>query len=185
MLMDIIKEGVILRFPLNFKEQEPSPRTRKECSVMAKPLAFHIIAGNLTRAAKVTFVPYMGGNINYCETSGNDDVMSGMFTGCIMSTYKVGDKRRVAHVHAGEPNDCKDVMKKLLDLNTEINSFKPYEDRRDGDFVFKNIGRDFMVFGVVTAANIPYSIFTKRDPNKKDYHVVKVENQRSRPYKYI
>tara|TARA_B110000240_G_scaffold30306_1_gene32200 strand:- start:16 stop:474 length:459 start_codon:yes stop_codon:yes gene_type:complete len=152
---------------------------------MAKPLAFHIIAGNLTRAAKVTFVPYMGGNINYCETSGNDDVMSGMFTGCIMSTYKVGDKRRVAHVHAGEPNDCKDVMKKLLDLNTEINSFKPYEDRRDGDFVFKNIGRDFMVFGVVTAANIPYSIFTKRDPNKKDYHVVKVENQRSRPYKYI
>jgi len=184
-LMDIIKEGVILRFPLNFKEEEVYHGTRKFCSVMAKPLAFHIIAKNSTRAAKVTYIPYTGGNINYCETSGNDDVMSGMFTGCIMSTYKVGDKRRVAHVHAGEPNDCKDVMKKLLDLNTEINSFKPYEDRRDGDFVFKNIGRDFMVFGVVTAANIPYSIFTKRDPNKKDYHVVKVVNQRSRPYKYI
>lgn len=185
MLMDIIKEGVILRFPLNFKEEEVYHGTRKFCSVMAKPLAFHIIAGNLTRAAKVTFVPYMGGNINYCETSGNDDVMSGMFTGCIMSTYKVGDKRRVAHVHTGDARDCKKLMKDLLDLNTEINSFKPYEDRRDGDFVFKNIGRDFMVFGVVTAANIPYSIFTKRDPNKKDYHVVKVVNQRSRPYKYI
>ena len=185
MLMDIIEEGVILRFPLNFKEQEPSPRTRKECSVMAKPLAFHIIAGNLTRAAKVTFVPYMGGNINYCETSGNDDVMSGMFTGCIMSTYKVGDKRRVAHVHAGEPNDCKDVMKKLLESYTEINNFKPYEDSRDSDFVIKDIGVDFKVFGVVTAKNIPYSIFTKRAPNKKDYHVVKVVDQRSRPYKYI
>ena len=185
MLMDIIKEGVILRFPLNFKEEEVYHGTRKFCSVMAKPLAFHIIAKNSTRAAKVTYIPYTGGNINYCETSGNDDVMSGMFTGCIMSTYKVGDKRRVAHVHAGEPNDCKDVMKKLLDLNTEINSFKPYENRRDGDWCIKNIGYALKTFGVVTAENIPYSIFTKIDPITKDYHVLKVVDQRSRPYKFI
>ena len=124
-----------------------------------------------TSAVEVVWVPHCPGNINYAATDTND-VLSGMFTGCVMSTYTAGGERRVAHVHtgddAGEGTDCKDTMQQLLaGAYTSVANFKPF-DRRTGtdETLYMEIamasGRGAngcMVMGLVTTANRCFSLF--------------------------
>ena len=193
MLINKIKEGVTLKFPLSVKFSA-SVKNVEECSVDALPLALTIIDSGRTIAAKVNFMPHAPGGINYYETSG--DVMSGNFTGCVMSTYSVGGKRRVAHVHtgtdAGPKKCCKTLMKDLISgaTYTSVNNFKPFDGGRDITKATaicrsSSFGANGCVtFGLVTAGNKPYTILTRKI-GSHEFLVEGVIDQSARPYQFI
>ena len=192
MLINKIKAGVTLKFPLGVKFSTPVKNV-EECSVDALPLALTIIDGSRTAALKVNFMPHAPGGVNYYETSG--DVMSGNFTGCVMSTYSVGGKRRVAHVHTGVdagPNRCcKAFMKGLITgaSHTSVNNFKPFDGGRDsvkGVEICRSSSfgaNGCVTFGLVTAGNKPYSIMTRKI-GSHEFLVEAVIDQSARSYQF-
>src|SRR5687768_18153782 len=122
--MDIsaLTPGTTMKFPLSVK-MSVTNQNLNECSIEAGPLALTLANGPRTSAVMVHHVPYAPGGINYAETSG--PVLSGIFTGCVMSIYHIGGQRRVGHVHTGEDAgaglDCKSLMKSIGNL---VFSFK-------------------------------------------------------------
>ncbi|MBL4798814.1 MAG: hypothetical protein JKY50_15465 [Oleispira sp.] len=193
MLINKIKKGVTLKFPLSVKFST-TVKNVEECSVDALPLALTIIDSDRTTAAKINFMPHTPGGVNYYETNG--DVMSGNFTGCVMSTYQVGGKRRVAHVHTGTdagPNRCcKTFMKGLIaqPSHTSLNNFKPFDGARDvtkatAICVSSSFGANGCVtFGLVTAGNKPYSILTRKI-GSHEFLVEDVIDQSARSYQFV
>lgn len=192
MLINKLKPGVTLKFPLSVKFST-TIKNVEECSIEALPMALTIVEKNKTSAVLMNFMPHTPGGVNYFETNG--DVMSGNFTGCIMSTYRVGGKRRVAHVHtgtdAGADRCCKVFMKNLLKTqsHTSINNFKPFDGNRDGargiDICMRSqFGANGCVtFGLVTSNNKPYSIFTRKI-GSHEFLIEKVVDQTGRPYMF-
>jgi hypothetical protein len=136
-----------------------------------RPLA----ANNVNSAERVNFLPHAPGGVNYYQT--DEDVLSGIFTGCVMSIYKHNDTRRVAHVHTGNdagPNlDCKDFMRELMEQQgyNGVFHFKPFDGARDEDKAIKIAQQTQFgaagcgIFGFVTATNHCYSIFTRKTDN--------------------
>ena len=192
MLINKLKPGVTLKFPLSVKFST-SVKNVEECSVEALPMALTIVENNKTSAVLINFMPHAPGGVNYFETNG--DVISGNFTGCIMSTYRVGGKRRVAHVHtgtdAGANRCCKTFMKGLLKMHsyTSINNFKPFDGNSDAtrgiDICLRSrFGANGCVtFGLVTSNNKPYSIFTRKI-GPHEFLIEGVVDQTDRPYRF-
>ena len=103
-----------MKFPLSIKMSTVNQQKAK-CSIDVGPLALTLVNGKQTSAIRVDWLPNTPGGINYVES--DHDVLSGIFTGCVMVTYSAAKQRRVAHVHtgdnAGDGLDCKDLMKGL------------------------------------------------------------------------
>lgn len=168
--MLLLTAGTTMKFPLTVK-METAKQNKNEVSLAAGELALTLVNGKQTTAISLHHVPYAPAGINYAQTNG--DVLSGIFSGCVMSIYKVGGIRRVAHVHTGDDAgaglDCKDTMKALLNApnNSEQFSFKPF--RRSDDTLAISIATKTKfgasgcaTFGYVTAGNICYSLFTRK-----------------------
>ncbi|MGJ8641005.1 MAG: hypothetical protein ACSHYA_16560 [Opitutaceae bacterium] len=165
-----------------------------ECNLSAEQIAVTFVRDGKSSAELVNFVPYAPGGINYFETNG--DVMSGIFTGCVMTAYTHKNVRRVCHVHtggdAGEGLDCKSLMKTMLDSADYNNllSFKPYSDGDDFPTAEKiireaNVGASgCATFGLLTNANKAYSIMTRKVSNH-EYVVEKVIEKTSKPYTFV
>jgi hypothetical protein len=163
--------GTTIKFHLGLKfstnAQDPA-----ECNNEAAPLALTFAKDGRTSSTVINFVPYTPGGVNYIE--GNGDVLSGIFSGCIMSIYTCSNQRRVAHVHtgddAGEGRDCKAFMKDLMatDGYNETFHFQPFNGMRNADRAIEIAGRTAFgasgccVFGLVTASDQCYSIFTRK-----------------------
>ena len=188
MLMDEIKVGVDISFGQGFKFRTGVSGTRQECSSEVRGINLEISTGDQIRKQGITFIPHMIGGINFHEALGTEDVMSGIFTGCVMSTYKVGDKRRVAHVHTGDGDKCcRALMKSKMGGYTSIKNFKPWDDSRDGLWFVNEVGYKngkFMTFGVVTAQNEQYSIFTKESGKPDRFTVLLVMRQTNQPNEF-
>ena len=125
--------------------------------------------------------------VNFYEPLQNEDIMSGDFTGCVMSTYKVNDKRRIGHVHTGGGISCRLAMKHAIETGlTLIKAFKPYDDGEDFPLYQKNsrYSCNFTTFGVVTAKNEQFSIFTMKPPQSNEYTVIKVVEQKNKPSEF-
>lgn len=171
MLVDSLKNGTTIKFPLSVKFSTNTQNV-VECSLDASPLALTLVEGQKTTAQTVNFMPHAPGGVNYIESNG--DVMSGIFTGCVMSAYKCNHRRRVAHVHTGTdagPNkDCKNFMRDLMKKPgyAPVIHFKPFDGARDADKAVKiaqqtNFGAaGCCVFGLITSNNKCYSIFTRK-----------------------
>lgn len=190
MLLQNLKSGMTIKFPLSMK-YSTAPKAVEECSIEALPTALTIVDGKKTVAIRVNFLPHTPGGVNYYETTG--DVLSGNFTGCIMSTYEFLGKRRVAHVHTGDdagPNTCcKDFMKDCLADNSynSVKNFKPFDGNRDFAKVAKiaassQYGANGCVtFGLVTSNNSIFSIYTKKI-GAHEFLVDSVVNQNASQY---
>jgi hypothetical protein len=191
MIINDFKPGVILKLPLGLRFNTIK-QNANECSVEASPLAVTFVKGGKSTAKLINFVPYAPAGINYVETDG--DVLSSHFSGCILSTYTVNSKRRVAHVHTGEDAGaglcCKEPMKKLLNSTsyTSIKNFQPYCDADLGiamkiiqDSAFGIQG--LVTFGLVTSMNHEFSIFTRK-LSSHEFLIVEVVDQKNRPYKF-
>jgi len=115
------------------------------------------------------FVGYTDGKAHYINS--NNSVFSKDFSGCTMVVYTQAGERRVAHVAASADREmnCKQAfMTRIRNNGAElIGWFKPYdaEDfaRKMSAFgvISKYVGGDInrlTTFGVVTAANMAYSL---------------------------
>jgi len=182
--MLLLKPGTTMKFPLTVK-MDALKQNKAEVSVDAGELGLTLVNGKQTIAIAIQHVPYAPGGINYVET--NSDVISGIFSGCVMSIYLAGGKRRVAHVHTGDDAgtglDCKSTFKALLNSPgyAEQFSFKPF--RRSDDMVAAAIAMKTQfgaegcaTFGYVTKGNICYSLFTR----KVSTHEYVIENVEQR-----
>lgn len=189
MIESALTPGTTFKFPLTVRMSTKNA-AKEECSIDTGPLALTLVNGRKSSALTVTHVPYTPGGINYAETDG--DVLSGIFTGCVMTIYTHAAKRRVAHVHtgtdAGPGLDCKDLMKSLLASPSygSVFAFKPYDENADLD-TFLGIAstmpradRDVATFGLVTGANKCYAIFTRK-VSDHEYTVDQVK-QKNFPY---
>ncbi len=183
--------GTTLKFPLSLKFQCKNPAGNGEVSSGAEPIAVTIVDGSTT-AEQIDFVPHAPGGINYIQSDG--DVLSGMFTGCVMSAYQVAGKRRVAHVHtgtdAGADRCNKATMKALLNgaSHRPLVSFKPYEDADNTKYVdicMKTaLGpKGCAVFGLVTADQSCYAIFTQA-MGTHEYKIVHVVDKSAQNYQF-
>lgn len=168
--MLLLTPGTTIKFPLTVK-MSTANQNKAEVSIDTGELALTMVNGKQTVAVSIVHVPYAPGGINYAETNG--DVLSGIFSGCVMTIYTVSGRRRVAHVHTGDDAgpglDCKDTMKALLASPTyaEHFSFKPFRSSDQGVAVAIAAKTQFgaqgcATFGYVTAGNICYSVFTQR-----------------------
>lgn len=192
MIVDSLKPGTTIKFPLGVKFSTNTQNV-VECSIDAGPLALTIVDGQKTSASTVTFMPHAPGGVNYAETAG--DVMSGIFTGCVMSAYKINGKRRVAHVHtgldAGPNKDCKNFMKGLMNkpAYTAVVHFKPFDGARDADKAIQIAQKTTFgaagccVFGLITSANKCYSIFTQKI-GSHEYLIEDCVDMTGKPYRF-
>ncbi|MGJ8641001.1 MAG: hypothetical protein ACSHYA_16540 [Opitutaceae bacterium] len=164
-----------------------------ECNLSAEQIAVTFVRDGKSSAELVNFVPYAPGGINYFETNG--DVMSGIFSGCVMTAYTYKNVRRVCHVHTGDDAgpglDCKSLMKTMLDSADYNNllSFKPFT-REDADIAIdismrSNHGaQGCATFGLLTNSNKAYAIMTRKISNH-EYVVEKVIEKTSKPYTFV
>jgi|GEM_PF-2215826 len=192
MVIDKLKPGVTIKFPLSLKFSTVKKNV-EECSLDAGPLALTLVNGKTTSAVSIDFMPHTPGGVNYCES--NKDVMSGIFTGCIMSTYKFKGRRRVAHVHtgldAGPNTDCKDFMKGLMKSADYMETihFKPFDGKRDAAKAIAIASKTKFgasgccVFGLVTANNKCYSIFTQKI-GSHEYLIEDCVDVTAKPYRF-
>ena len=192
MLPDKLKSGVTIKFPLSLKFSTTTQNVT-ECSIEAGPLALTLVDGKTSSAVRVDFMPHAPGGVNYCESNG--DVLSGIFTGCIMSTWKFKGRRRVGHVHtgldAGPDKDCKDFTKGLMKSKNylELIHFKPFDGNRDTvkaiEIAMKTKfgASGCCVFGLVTSNNKCYSIFTKKIGNH-EYLIEDCVDVTAKPYRF-
>lgn len=189
MLLPQLTPGTTFKFPLSVK-MSTNKVEKQECSIDVGPLALTLSDAKRSLAEKVDHVPYTPGGINYVQTDG--EVLSGIFTGCVMSVYTCNGKRRVAHVHtgpdAGPGLDCKDLMRDLLKGGSckSVFAFKPYDQNVDLDTFLGIAGKTPLadqgvaVFGLVTAGNTGHSIFTRKvSPHE---YVVEEVKQKTFPY---
>lgn len=190
MILSSLTPGTTFKFPLSVK-METKKMDKVECSLDTGPLALTLVNGNSSSAIMVSHVPYTPGGINYVETDG--EVLSGIFTGCVMTVYTHSGNRRVAHVHtgphAGEGLDCKDLMRDLLRSGSyrSVFAFKPYDEKSDLDTFLGIAGktpladRGVATFGLVTAGNTCHSIFTR----KVTAHEYVVEDVQTKTFPYV
>lgn len=131
------------------------------------------------KAFAVAYVPYKEGRIHYHQ--GNEAVLSGEYSGCLMAVYTdVKKQRRVAHVpKAGAvTNDCIGEFRDYFGAHSTVaeaqkmkyfkggyhlkHYFQPFVESRDAEIQHGLIGKliqenmikkpyDFSVFGLVTA----------------------------------
>lgn len=183
MLMDEIKAGTT--FTLDYAGPIQIRPTLGFCSLGIQKI--HLQIGN-GKGQSIVFIPHVPGMVNFYEPLQNEDIMSGDFTGCVMSTYKVNDKRRIGHVHTGGDTGCRLAMKHAIETGlTLIKAFKPYDDGEDFALYKENSRHscNFRTFGVVTAKNEQFSIFTmKPTPASNEYTVIKVKEQKNRPNEF-
>ncbi|SFM42119.1 hypothetical protein [Variovorax sp. OV329] len=128
----------------------------------------------------VAYVPYREGRIHYHQ--GNDAVLSGEYSGCLMAVYSGNHHRRVAHVPKASSidNDCigefRDYFQDHSTLTSDLKTkhakknhkldhyFQPFVESRDADIQSALIGKligesviadpyGFTVFGLVTAVD--------------------------------
>ncbi len=155
------------------------------CSLDVETIAVTMSAPKeLDSACTFVWLPYAPGGVNYYE--GPDEVVSGLFTGCYMSFYTVGGKRRVAHVNTGSdaPPDCKDFF--MAQPFAGRSNFKPFSRDRDSarfaaictQTKFGSFG--CAVLGLVDPNNICYSVFLKK-LEKCDFEVADVIQQNTTP----
>ena len=190
MLPKDIAPGVTMKFPLSVK-MDTVKKNVEECSVNTGPLALTLVRGKLTSAIRINHVPYAPGGVNYVETTG--DVISGIFSGCVMAIYTHNGNRRVGHVHTGDDAganlDCKDFMKALLASPGyhAVFQFKPFEKARDGDRAVAIASKTAFgangccTFGLVTAANECYSLYTRK-VSGFEYVIEAVEDRTTAAY---
>lgn len=191
MILHALTPGTTMKFPLSVKMSTVNQQ-KAECSIDVGPLALTLVSGKQTSAVRVDWVPYAPGGINYLES--DHDVLSGIFTGCVMATYSAAKQRRVAHVHTGDDAgaglDCKDLMKGLLGgTYAPIYSFKPFDRNSDVD-IYTRItqkttfgAQGCAPFGLVTAANTYHVIFTRKVSNS-EYVVEEVRDRSGAPYAF-
>jgi hypothetical protein len=178
--------GTTMKFPLSVK-MEVAKQNKTECALETGPMALTLARGQRTSAVMLHHVPYAPGGINYAATGG--PVLSGIFTGCVMTIYNSGGQRRVGHVHTGEHAgaglDCKALMKGIGNL---VFAFKPYDQNADFES-FLGIAtqhpshdQGVATFGLVTGANKCYAIFT----HKMSVHeyVIKEVKEKLVPYQF-
>lgn len=174
MLETGLVKGVTIKFPLN-TDFTASNQHVNECSDRVRDITLNLSSGNYATTHRVKFVPYAPGGVNYAETNG--EVLSGFFTGCVMTVYTYQGRRRVGHVHtgsdAGANLDCKrfmgDLLRDPMSGYREVTSFKPYDGARDSQR-YMDIARTTAfgaqgcaVLGLVSATtNRCYSIFTRK-----------------------
>ena len=191
MILQALTPGTTIKLPLSVRMSTLNQQ-KNECSLETGPLALTLVNGKQTSAIKVDWVPYAPGGVNYIES--DHDVLSGIFTGCVMSSYYHAKQRRVAHVHtgsdAGEGLDCKDLMKGLLSTTyVPIFSFKPFDKQVDSG-VFESICMKSKFgsfgcapFGLVTASNSYHVIFTLKISNH-EYVIQSVKDKSGSPYAF-
>ena len=185
MLMDEIKAGTTFTLGIKQPYRVDTNPTLGFCSLGIRRI--HLQIGN-GKGQSIVFIPHVPGMVNFYEPLGNEDVMSGNFTGCVMATYKVNDKRRIGHVHTGPGGCCRPAMKHEIETGLNlIKNFKPYDDGNDFNWFHDNVGYDsnFTTFGVVTAKNEQFSIFTKKPTfQSNEYTVIKVVEQTNEPNQF-
>ena len=183
MLMDVIKAGTT--FTLDYPRPIQTPATLGFCSLGIQKIL--LLIGN-GKGQSIVFIPHVPNMVNFYEPLQNEDIMSANFTGCVMSTYKVNDKRRIGHVHTGEGISCRPAMKNEIETGglTIIKTFKPYDD--EDVALYKKYSpkfTNFTTFGVVTAKNEQFSIFTKKPTaHSNEYTVIKVKEQKNQPNEF-
>lgn len=170
MILQALTPGTTIKFPLSVK-MSTVKQQKNECTIDTGPLALTLVNGKYTSAITVDWVPYAPGGINYLES--DHDVLSGIFSGCVMASYTCAKRRRVAHVHTGDDAgaglDCKDLMKTLLASSyAPVYAFKPFDRNADVDVAVgiamktKFGAEGCAPFGLVTAANTYHVIFTRK-----------------------
>lgn len=184
--------GVTIRFPDILRFEVGGTKKIVECSDRVEDIPITLQNGDYSVVQSVKFIPYAPGGVNYAET--NADVLSGFFTGCVMTIYTRDGVRRVGHVHTGAaygPVDCRDFMRGLLrnpfSTYREISSFKPYENINAQLFLDiagrapQFFGGGCRVFGLVSSTNRCFSVFT-RSIGTHEYLVEKCIDNTVRPY---
>jgi hypothetical protein len=121
-------------------------------------------------AQNCDFVGYTDGKAHYINSA--NTVFSKDFSGCTMVVYTQGGIRRVAHAAASQVvrMNCKQAFMTTIQGNGAvlIGWFKPYTQAADlarklaafaviTGYIGGDINR-LTTFGVITAANVPYSI---------------------------
>ena len=171
MILRALTPGTTLKFPLSVKMSTVNQQ-KNECTIDTGPLALTLVNGKQTSAVTVDWVPYAPGGINYLES--DHDVLSGIFTGCVMASYLSAKKRRVAHVHTGD-DAGKGLRLQGPDeeparhvLCSGVFAFKPYNESSDvGTYMDIAAKAKFGAegcapFGLVTAADTYHVIFTRK-----------------------
>jgi hypothetical protein len=190
-ILRALTPGTTIKFPLSVKMSTVNQR-KNECTIDTGPLALTLVNGKQTSALMVDWVPYAPGGINFLAS--DSDVLSGIFTGCVMASYLSAKQRRVAHVHTGDDAgadlDCKDLMKNLLATSyAPVFAFKPFDRNSDVDIAtgiaMKTTFGSFgcAPFGLITAANSYHVIFTRKVTNS-EYVIEAVRDKSGSPYAF-
>lgn len=116
----------------------------------------------------VKWVPFAPNAINYIELDKSEVVVSGYFSGCVMSRYKRKDKKvRVAHISTGAEQDTKEEWKKITEeAGIEYSQFKPFGPGQP---------KAAKVLGVITGDNKLYTVWCK--PVLTDLEVIAIDEQ--------
>lgn len=141
---------------IDFKIPRLEGGNNTECNKDVKETKFN--------SSPVLLLPWVKGGINYTESAGKD-VVSGLFTGCIMGVYKRGGVRRVCHVATPE---CKDAWEKLKgETGVEvIKEFKPSDHLPD--LTKKQLEKGGVeIYGHVTADDKCFAVICSRDKSMK------------------
>jgi hypothetical protein len=127
-------------------------------------------ADRLVGAQVCHFVGYTDGKAHYINST--NTVFSKDFSGCTMVAYTQGGVRRIAHAAASSvpAMNCRHAFMTTIQANGAvlIGWFKPFTAAADnarkaatyravGQYFGNNINK-LTTFGVITAANVPYSI---------------------------
>jgi len=190
-ILRALTPGTTIKFPLSVKMSTVN-QNKNECNIDTGPIALTLVNGKQTSAIQVDWVPYAPGGINYMAS--DHDVLSGIFTGCVMASYSAAKQRRIAHVHTGDDAgaglDCKDLMKNLLATSyAPIFAFKPFDKHADGAVAeaicLKTTFGGFgcAPFGLITASNTYHVIFTRKVSNS-EYVIESVRDKYGDPYAF-
>lgn len=191
MILQALTPGTTIKFPLSVKMSTVNQQ-KAECSIDVGPIALTLVNGKQTSAVKIDWVPYTPGGINYLAS--DHDVLSGIFSGCVMSIYSAAKQRRVAHVHTGDDAgaglDCKDLMKGLLGSSyTPIYAFKPFDRNSDVDVATRiSLKTTFGAqgcapFGLATASNTYHVLFTRKVSNS-EYVIEEIRDKSGAPFAF-
>jgi hypothetical protein len=142
------------------------------CGDAASPKAAEVLGAKVLPVSEgdgangFVFLPWVEDAVNYTQSQGKD-VLSGPFTGCLMTAYTRGGSRRIGHVSTPSCNALWDLMKKDSEVKV-IAEFKP----SDAKFDSKSITNGLAVFGLVTADGRCYSVVCDRDRMKASWYKV-------------
>ena len=191
MILQALTPGTTIKFPLSVK-MSTVKQSKNECRIDTGPLALTLVNGKNTSAILLDWVPYAPGGINYIESDG--DVLSGIFSGCVMTSYTSQGRRRVAHVHTGDDAgpglDCKDLMTTLLaNSYMRLFSFKPFDRNADVstavDISLKTkFGAEGCApVGLINKGNSYHTIFTRK-VSVSEYIIESVKDKANSPYTF-